>query len=293
MEKHRLRFFSLSIALFTIASASISIAQNRHFILPNTHITQMASQETGRVYEIVVFLPADYESSPGKHYPVLYYTDAYWDTPLLHSMHGQLVYDKVIPELIMVGFSYPGKNPDYGKLRQFDLTPTRLTDDPNSGGAPEFLQFIEKQVIPYVESEYRAQEGERAISGNSLGDLFALYAMYQKPALFKRIISISPAIVWNNSAFFSEDSLYAAQHDSLPGRLFLSHGGDEYLPFRIPIIRFQELLENRAYEGLAMQNYTIGGERHSGVKSEGYSRGLRWVFKDIAPKGPSGLEQSF
>ena len=50
-------------------------------------------------------------------------------------------------------------------------------------------------------------------------------------------------------------------------------------------------LADRNYKEMALLNYTIEGERHSGVKSEGYSRGLRWVFKDIAPTGPSGLEK--
>ena len=218
--------------------------------------------------------------------------DAYWDTPLLHSIHGQLAWDNAIPELIMVGFSYPGENINYNSLRIRDLTPTQdKSANPYSGDGFKFLQFIETVVIPYIESNYRTLESERALSGNSLSGLFTLFAMYEKPSLFKRYISISPAVGWDNLYISKRDDAYADKNTTLPVRLFLSQGSDEYAPFRDRIVAYQEKLAKRNYKDFFILNYTIEGERHSGVKSEGYSRGLRWVFKDIAPSGPSGLER--
>jgi predicted alpha/beta superfamily hydrolase len=269
-------------------------AQDRHFKLTGTHLIQMESELTGRNHELIVFLPDSYESSPEKEYPVLYFLDAYWDMPLLYAIHGQLVWDNVLPELIMVGFSYPGEDADYGELRARDLTPRKVgSDNSTTGDGPKFLQFIEDTVIPYIESRYRAKKDERAISGSSLGGLFTLYAMYEKPNLFKRFISISPAVDFDKRYLFKLDSAFVKNNKSLPVRLFLSQGGDEYVLFRQPIVEFQDKISKHNYKDFALLNYTIEGERHSGVKSEGYSRGLRWVFKDIAPAGPSGLEQAW
>ena len=192
----------------------------------------------------------------------------------------------------MVGFSYPGEDANYGALRARDLTPTKVgADNSITGDGPKFLQFIEETVIPYIESNYRVKKDERAISGSSLGGLFTLYAMYEKPDLFKRFISISPAVDWDDRYLFKLDDRYEEENDSFPVRLFLSQGGNEYGRFRQPIVEFQQKLAQRNYKDMVLLNYTIEGERHSGVKSEGYSRGLRWVFKDIAPTGPSGLEK--
>ena len=269
-------------------------AQDTHFILSNTHIIKLTSELTGRDHELIIFLPDNYQNSPEEEYPTLYFMDAYWDMPLLNSIHGQLVYDKVIPELIMVGFSYPGENVNYGDLRARDLTPTREKGyNPASGEAPLFLQFIEETVIPFIETEYRADPNERALSGSSLGGLFTLYSMYEKPLLFKRFIAISPAAEWDNRVIFKYDDDFASENESLPVRLFLSQGSDEYPPFRQGIVAFQKKIADRHYQNLALLNYTIEGERHSGVKSDGYSRGLRWVFKDIAPTSPSGLAESY
>lgn len=277
------------ILVFIVTNLS---AQERHFTLTNTHIIQMKSDLTGRDHELIIFLPDSYADSINNQYPVLYFMDAYWDMPLLNSIHGQLVWDNVLPELIMVGFSYPGEDANYGELRARDLTPTKVgTDNSTTGDGPKFLQFIEETVIPYIESNYRVKKDERAISGNSLGGLFTLYAMYEKPMLFKRFISISPAVDWDDRYLFKLKDSYGEENASFPVRLFLLQGGDEYGPFRQPIVEFQEKLADRNYKDMALLNYTIEGERHSGVKSEGYSRGLRWVFRDIAPTGPSGLEK--
>ena len=277
------------ILVFIITNLS---AQERHFTLTNTHIIQMRSDLTGRDHELIIFLPDSYADSINDQYPVLYFTDAYWDMPLLNSIHGQLVWDNVLPELIMVGFSYPGEDANYGALRARDLTPTKVgADNSITGDGPKFLQFIEETVIPYIESNYRVKKDERAISGSSLGGLFTLYAMYEKPELFKRFISISPAVDWDDRYLFKLDDRYEEENDSFPVRLFLSQGGNEYGRFRQSIVEFQQKLAQRNYKDMVLLNYTIEGERHSGVKSEGYSRGLRWVFKDIAPTGPSGLEK--
>jgi len=284
--------YAIILSFFIVFLSACMTNEQKHFTLINTHFVQMKSELTGRDHELIIFLPGSYENSPDKEYPVLYFMDAYWDMPLLNSIHGQLVYDNVIPELIMVGFSYPGENANYGELRARDLTPTKaVSEGPNTGDGPKFLQFIEETVIPYIESNYRAKKNDRALSGNSLGGLFTLYAMYEKPDVFNRYIAISPAVVWDDNYMLKVDDRYAKGHDSLPVRLFLSQGGDEYRPFRQPIVDFQMKLADRNYKEMALLNYTIEGERHSGVKSEGYSRGLRWVFKDIAPAGPSGLEQ--
>lgn len=287
------RFFILCITYMAILTTVPFVsAGDQPFVLSNTQRIKMTSELTGYDHELIVFLPNSYENSPEKSYPVLYFADAYWDMPLLYSIHGQLTYDNVIPELIMVGFSYAGDDVNYGSLRSRDLSPTTLNEvNSASGQAPQFLAFIEQTVIPYIESEFRADPQQRALSGSSLGGLFTLYAMYEKPELFKRYIAISPAAGWDKGYLLERDNVYASLHQALPVRLFLSYGSAEYKPFRDPIIDLQKKLAQRDYRNFALLNYIIKGERHSGVKSEGYSRGLRWVFEDIAPTGPGGLQR--
>ena len=132
------------LIIITLILSSVLTAQERHFTLKNTQLISIKSEQTGRAYELIIILPGNYNNQPDKHYPVLYFMDAYWDTPLLASIQGQLVYDNAIPEMIMVGFSYPGENANYGDLRARDLTPAKvISENPFSGDAPKFLEFIE------------------------------------------------------------------------------------------------------------------------------------------------------
>lgn len=155
----------------------------KKFVLENTQIVPIKSK-VGRDYELIVVLPASYYTQPEKKYPVLYYVDAYWDTPLLTSTYGNLVYDNVVPEFIMVGLSYPSGT-NYDKDRRFDLTFTKAaTSDVATGGAFAFLDFIKQQAAPLIETQFRGSPTDRVLSGNSLGGLFALTAAYKSENFF-------------------------------------------------------------------------------------------------------------
>lgn len=259
------------------------------FVLNNTQIVPLQSKASGRQYELVVVLPSSYAANPGKTYPVLYYLDAYWDTPLLVSTYGNLIYDNRAPEFIMVGLSYPSGT-NYDVERRKDYTITAL--DAHSGKADAFLDFITGEVAPLVESRFRGEKTGRVIGGSSLGGLFAIAAAYKAPGFFAGHIAISPAAGWDEGALAKLDARYAGSHKSLPARMFISYGSDEYPGFREPIVAFQKQLAARGYAGLALQNYTMEGLDHTSVKGDGYVRGLNWVWAPRKPAGPSGLTRA-
>jgi predicted alpha/beta superfamily hydrolase len=261
----------------------------KQFVLANTQIIPVQSKSTGKAHELVVVLPASYASNPGKTYPVLYYLDAYWDTPLLTATYGNLIYDIQVPEFIMVGLSYPSSfNYDVERRKDYTITAT----DPDSGKADAFLNFITQEVAPLVESRFRGEKTGRIISGSSLGGLFAIAAAYKAPGFFSGHIAISPAAGWDKGALGKLDEQYAKVHKTLDARMFISYGTAEYPAFREPIAAFQKQLAARHYQGLALQNTTMEGLDHTSVKGDGYVRGLMWVFQPKKPAGPSGLTKA-
>jgi uncharacterized protein len=280
---------ALSVGIPAWAQQSATPPGERHFVLENTRIIPVQSQSTGRAHELVVVLPSSYAAHPEKRYPVLYFLDAYWDTPLLTATYGNLVYDNKVPEFIMVGLSYPaGANYDVERRRDYTITAT----DADSGKPDAFLGFITKEVAPLIESRFRAEKTDRVISGSSLGGLFAIAAAYKASGFFAGYIAISPAAGWDHGALGNVDAAYARDHKALPARMFISHGGIEYPAFREPIVAFQNLLAGRHYQGLALQTWTMEGLDHTSVKGDGYVRGLMWVWKPKKPAGPSGLTKA-
>jgi predicted alpha/beta superfamily hydrolase len=246
--------------------------------IPDSQVRQLESATTGRNYDIYVLLPPNYAQNPQKKYPVLYVLDGQWDFKLLDSIYGGLLYDEFVPEMIIVGITYSGEDADYNALRAMDYTPVRDPFVAGSGDAPKFFAFLKEQLIPFIESEYRADASQRVLMGSSYGGTFTLYALFSEPGLFSGYVAASPAVPYGGRFAFEQEAEYAASHKDLPVRLFLSVGGIEEL--RLPVEEFMHILSERNYTGLEMETRIIEGERHAGNKPEAYNRGLRFIFQD-------------
>ncbi|EEF22921.1 enterochelin esterase, putative [Ricinus communis] len=239
----------------------------------------MKSAHTGQTHELIIVYPDSYWKNPDKKYPVLYFTDGYWDTPLLAGAYGNLVYDKMAPEFIMVGLSYPDGT-DYGSARVRDYTYTSMLMVPGSGKGDQFLDFLEKEVAPLIESKYHGDKDNRTLAGASLGGLFTLGAAMKTPDFFTGYIALSPAVFWDGGAVFKLEEALAKQHPQLKARMFIAVGSLEPAQFRGSIEQFEKQLASHQYKDLQLQSYTIEGMGHGTSKAEGYMRGLKWVWQN-------------
>jgi predicted alpha/beta superfamily hydrolase len=246
--------------------------------IPASQIRQMHSNATGRDYDLYIRLPDEYEKYPKVKYPVLYLLDAQWDYKMMDSIYGSLKYDGFIPDLIIVGITYSGEKPDYNTLRAMDYTPVHDNNVVGSGDAPKFLTFIKEQVFPFVESNFQVRPGERVLMGSSYGGTFTLYTLFTDPSLFSGYVAASPVTVYGNSFAFDQEAAYFKDHKDLSTRLFISVGEKEDL--RYPVVQFIDVLKSRNYAGLALETRVIEGDGHSSSKTEGFNRGLRFMFQD-------------
>ncbi len=285
MKSHRRRFLFFFFLLLFFGMATISSAQTSAYppvTIPGSEIRTMKSASTGRTYDLYIHKPADFgkdtdAAQNDKKYPVLYLLDGQWDFKLLDSVIGGLVYDKWMPDIVVVGITYHGENPDYNALRGIDYTP-EPGDTKGSGGAPKFLQFLKSELIPFMEANYRGDPSRRILAGHSLGGLFTLYAMFSDPSLFWGYLAGSPSVPWANSALVKQEAEYAKNHQSLPVRLYMAVGGAEEL--LTPDMNFAKTFASRNYKDLHWDGRVIESERHSGVKPEFFNRGLRYIFSN-------------
>jgi predicted alpha/beta superfamily hydrolase len=246
--------------------------------LPGSEMRTMKSTSTGRDYDLYIHIPASYDHDKNKKYPVLYILDGQWDFKLMDSVLGGLVYDKFVPEMILVGITYSGANADYNGLRAMDLTPTATPQVKGSGDGPKFLTFLKAELIPFIEANYRADSSRRLLQGSSYAGLFTLYAMFSDPGFFYGYISASPAVPYDDRYTFKQEAEYARAHRELPVKLFLAVGGSEELT--APVQEFMQTLRSRGYKGLKLTTRVIEGERHAGNKPEAFNRGLRFLFSE-------------
>jgi predicted alpha/beta superfamily hydrolase len=276
-----------ALALPALVHAAEPTAPRRH-VLGNTELRDLPRAANGRDYMLYVALPYSYGRDTGKRYPVIYICDGYWDFTLLNGFYGNLIYDRVIPELIIVGIGYQGEKPDYESLRRYDLTPAPDPDkDPRgqaTGHAADFLGVVEKEIVPFVEKEYRVDSSYRVLGGSSLGGLFTLYALFERPGLFQAYVAPSPAAGWAADWLFHREEAFARSGQKLKARLFMTGAANEWPEFLGHILRFNARLEHRGHEGLVYEWRLVDGERHTGTKAESYNRGLRFAFAPRAPR---------
>lgn len=258
------------------------------FVLRGTQVRDLPFKGPGRQYQIQIALPASYDTQKSRHYPVIFVTDGYWDFPTIVGNYNNFIYDKVVPECIVVGLGYAGDNLEYGVLRNWDLTPAPVDTAPDtSGHAAEFLALLTQEIIPLVERDYRVDPAHRILAGSSYGGLFTLYAMLTKPELFSGYIAVSPAASAANEWLFDYERQFAKSGRPIKARLFISGAENEWPRFLDAIKRFGLRLNERQYRGLRCSFDLIKGERHAGTKAEGYARGLRYVLAPLAPEsGP-------
>ena len=270
-------FLPLAIGACTRQSQDTPNSTFGRVTIPDTEVRTIKSSATGRSYDIYIRFPGEYLQNQEKKYPVLYVLDGQWDFKLLDSIYGGLLYDNFVPEMLIIGITYSGNNPDYEALRAMDYTPAQDKSIPGSGGAPKFFAFIQDELIPFIETNYRADPSQRVLMGSSFGGSFTLYAMFTEPELFRGYVAASPAVPYGNRVAFTQEAEYAKNHKGLPVRLFLSVGELESLAQ--PVEEFMQIIRDRDYTGFEMETRTIEGERHAGNKPEAFNRGLRFIFQ--------------
>ena len=265
MTTTRILFFLL------IAAASPAQTPQSPVNLADTEQRTLTSTKIGQRYELLISLPEGYAKS-NEAYPVLYVLDG-WHFPLMAFIQENNVYSKRMRPVIIVNVSHGATN--YMALRARDFTPTKTPQEAGSGGAAAFLDFLEHQLIPFVDRTWRTIPTDRALLGHSYGGLFAIYALEQRPALFQRIVAASPSLDWDNRL------LLTAARDRLrklpaPVRLDLSVGDDG--DNTESTTAFARILNQMKPAGLDYRFTVYHGENHNSVRLVSFPAGLYWVY---------------
>ncbi len=170
--------------------------------IAGTFVRSLESEATGRQMDLYIHLPADYDRDLATKHPVLYILDGQWDFRLMDALLAGLDYDRYTPDMILVRVTWSGEGADYNALRTMDFLPPTAGQTDGFGGAPKFLKFLKSELIPFIESNYRADPARRILQGRSYGGLFTLYALFSDPGLFSGYMASSPAVDFGNNYVF-------------------------------------------------------------------------------------------
>lgn len=260
-----------------VATAVNSYAQFPRVDIPGSEVRKITSSiVTGQEYELQILLPGGYKNST-KKYPVVYLMDSQWDFPLVKSLYGEHYFDGFIPELIVVGVTWGGVNPNPDSLRARDYTPTNEARLPQSGGADKFLSFMKNELFPFVEKNYKADNKNRTLMGCSLGGLFTLYTLFTQPELFSGYAAASPAVGWDREVLYKYEKEFSSKKLASPVRVYMTIGDVERS--RPAYEKFATQILNNNFPPISIKSKILENTGHSGTKSETYGRGMQYVFE--------------
>jgi Predicted hydrolase of the alpha/beta superfamily len=237
--------------------------------------------------EYLVYVPSEYADGlyAQVRYPVMYVLDGeeYFNSAagLVHFMSEA---NSQIPQMIVVAVV----NTD----RSRDLTPTASKTDMSgkenavfgsTGGGDRFLQFLEKELIPRIEADYRTAP-HRTLVGHSLGGLTVLHSLLAQAGVYRGHIAIDSSLWWQDQFMVTRLQEKAVDLPGLGARVFMALADHrttgEYDGSKMIIsnMRFAELLQAKKLRNLDVTLQHFSGEDHGSVPLPALYTGLLYVF---------------
>lgn len=207
--------------------------QNRRVIIrPGRleRITGFASAILGNAREVTVYLPAGYDESGDRRYPVLYMQDGqnlfdahrayvpgnHWR---LQEAADAAIGERSARPMIIVGIDHAGPR------RIDEYTPVKDPTHKGGGLAADYARFLIEELKPAIDARFRTlpDPENTGVGGSSLGGLVSLHLALKYPNVFRRAAVMSPSVWWANRAIV--DELEEFQGPS--PRMWLDVGGRE------------------------------------------------------------------
>ncbi|MES2557846.1 MAG: alpha/beta hydrolase-fold protein [Bacteroidota bacterium] len=166
----------------------------------------------GKNQTVNIYLPDGYHPDSAATYPVIYLLDGAIDEDFIHIaglvQFNSFSWVNYLQPSILVGIVSTNRKHDMTFKPAPDATwPTWLKGYPNiygiGGGSEKFMSYIEKDLQPFIEKNYKTN-GTKTLIGQSLAGLFATEVLFKKPELFQNYCIVSPSLWWDNGSLLKQ-----------------------------------------------------------------------------------------
>ena len=269
-----------------VAFAGHDLPASRPVELPHTHCLGFTAS-TGAQYRLLVAIPP--ETPPMGAFPLLILVDgdALFSTAL-SAARLQAARTEVtgVGPAVILGIGYPGAEPFDAERRRHDLLPA-------DGGADRFLDLIEGGILAQVERLVPIDRANLSLAGHSFGGLFALYALFTRPGLFRSHVAGSPSIWWDDRAILGMRERFLRSPAAVrSSRLLITAGSEEQSgdarlnPQRAERLRMARMVDNAAEMARTLmasgrvdcEHIVFPGENHISVLPAMLSRAVAFTL---------------
>lgn len=234
---------------------------------------QFTSAILGEDREVLIAVPEGYADSDAS-YPVLYVLDGRQNLPHVLGSADVLTRTGGMPPTIIIGIT--------GANRDRDYSTSTVDSIPTSGGGAKFLSFIEEELIPFVDQNYRTVPF-KAFEGHSLGGALATHALMSNTNLFDAYIIMSPALWWDDRALITRAKTFFEAQTSLPKAVFLGIGTQDGYEMRQDLSRLAAIADEASIQDMRLAHQEFDAEGHMSAPLQTNYFGLKHIFADLRP----------
>lgn len=289
-------FFILFGILTTFQFNAQSLESNTR-IVDSIYSNQLKEQRSYWVQ-----LPENYNPKEAEKYPVIVLLDGFSLENSLNVVYANY-WGHYLPHMILVGVSN-------STHRTRDLTPTQIkmrrgsVMDAETGGAENFTQFLEKELLPHIDKNYSTSP-YRTLIGHSYAGLFTINTMLHHNHLFKNYIAIDPSIEWDNQHILKQAEEILKTEDFKGTSLYMSLAAEqlhmfdekvtidnlmadssEFTLFARSIVEFSKLIDANKNNGLNFSWNVYPEDLHGTVPLPSMRDGLVFLFDWFQFKHP-------
>ncbi len=245
---------------------------NKPFVIGE--IREINSTILGEKRTLNIHLPALYDTS--KNYPVIYLLDGSAQEDFLHIVGLAQFFNMqyTMPEMIIVGIANVDRKRDF----TFSTTNADLKKEfPTTGGSEKFIQFIEKELQPFVNQNYKTTN-DKYLIGQSLGGLLAAEILIKKPALFNHYLIVSPSLWWDDESLLKSAENTISQTDYTNIYVYLAVGLKEPKMMVKDANSFYKALRKSKSEDFTFEYMTFDKENHATILHQAINEAFELLF---------------
>ncbi|NIM58444.1 MAG: tetratricopeptide repeat protein [Candidatus Aminicenantes bacterium] len=242
-------------------------------------VTTLKSSLLEEDIKLIIYLPENYHSSK-KEYPVFYLLDGEFfinqaTAAVQFLSNCPYIRQNLIPELIVIGIVSNDRNRDF--------TPTHMPvyeafRFPTSGGANKFFNFLKKELMPFIEKEYRTKP-HKVLAGWSLGGLFTIHTYLNHPDDFSAYLAISPSLWWDNQIAVKQTESLIASNKLPDKKLTVTLGSLERGDMENSVkYSFLPLMMNAFSKNKQFRYLEVRNEGHNTAPFLGLYEGLKSLY---------------
>jgi len=261
--------YQLGYSVFIIASL-IGCQKGEMVGVINSKSYKIISSYTNTEYSLQVLYPENY--NPSSSYRTIYLLDGDW----YFNELSEIISSKYAnDEIVLIGIGYNGEN-----KRNTDFTYPQDEFLKDSGGAKSYIQFLNFELIPFIENDLLILSYERTLAGHSLGGYFGQFLLFQQDYsnFFDSVISASPSLWWKDAYILELEDQYNIVNDSLTISLYSTMGDGEGVTMNTMFNAFNKKIESRNYQGLQFEYERLENITHNNSPIESFDNGISFLL---------------